>query len=338
MADTFSWHIANASGQLFHHVDMGCQEKRLVEKVCDIYDKILKLENLIPSTHVDTLFTQLVLTCIAPSPIDVSKLSKRVQEIRSNLIKLCGEAEGLLESHFSTIIGSNENPFNHLNIFPYYSNYLKLSQLEFTMLSNHFTGLPNQIAFIGSGPLPLTSIMLASYHLRTTFFHNYDIDSLANSKALRLVSSHPDLSKRMFFHTADIMNVTNNLKEYEVVFLAALVGMSKEQKAQVIDHLGKHMAPGALLVLRSANGARAFLYPVIDPCDLQEFEVLSVYHPTDEIINSVIIARKYPMPIDLLNPRNGSIILPGKCSEIQHFNPLNHGSEIEEFAIDEKLS
>uniref|UniRef100_A0A5B6ZBG8 Nicotianamine synthase n=1 Tax=Davidia involucrata TaxID=16924 RepID=A0A5B6ZBG8_DAVIN len=317
---------------------MGCQEELLVEKVCDIYDKILKLENLNPSTHVNTLFTQLVLTCMSPCPIDVSKLCKRVQEIRSKLIKVCGEAEGLLESHFSTIIGSNENPLNHLSLFPYYSNYLKLSQLEFTMLSKHCTGLPNQIAFIGSGPLPLTSIILASYHLRTTFFHNYDINPLANSKALHLVSSDPDLSKRMFFHTTDIMNVTNNLKEYEVVFLAALVGMSKEQKGQVIDHLDKHMAPGALLVLRSAHGARAFLYPVIDLCDLQEFEVLSVYHPTDEIINSVIIARKNPMPIHLLNPGPGSIILPSKCSGIQGFNPLNHGSEIEEISIDKKLS
>ncbi|KAJ6891398.1 nicotianamine synthase-like [Populus alba x Populus x berolinensis] len=96
----------------------------------------------------------------------------------------------------------------------------------------------------------------------------------------------------MFFHTADIMNVSSSLRQYEVVFLAALVGMDREEKVRVIKHLADHIAPGTLLLMRSANGARAFLYPVIDPRDLQGFEVLSVFHPSDDVINSVIIARK----------------------------------------------
>ncbi|KAJ1417177.1 S-adenosyl-L-methionine-dependent methyltransferase [Sesbania bispinosa] len=271
-----------------------------------------------------------------PSPIDVTNLTKTVQDIRSHLIRLCGEAEGYLETHYSSILGSyHDNPLDHLHIFPYYSNYLKLALLEFTILTQHCTHVPNKIAFVGSGPLPLTSIVLASNHLPSTTFHNYDIDPSANSSALRLVSSDPDLSKRMVFHTNDILDVSNELKEYEVVYLAALVGMDKEEKNKIIDHLAKHMAPGALLMLRSAHGARAFLYPVVDPCDLQGFEVLSVFHPTDEVINSVVIARKYPMPIHSLEQGLGSIILPNKCSEIQVFN---HGNMIEELTIEEQLS
>ncbi|XP_042510146.1 nicotianamine synthase-like [Macadamia integrifolia] len=318
---------------------MGCQEDMVVEKICDIYHSISSLESLKPSKDVNMFFTQLVLTCIPPIPIDVTKLSKPIQDIRSKLIRLCGEAEGLLESHFSTLLGSFKNPLNHINIFPYYSNYLKLSHLEFTLLIKHCTNVPTRIAFIGSGPLPLTSIVLASYHLKTSTFHNYDIDASANSLAHNLISSDPDLSQRMFFHTTDIMDVSIALRDYEVVFLAALVGMNKEEKAQFIDHLAKYMAPGALLMLRSAHGARAFLYPVIDPCDLRGFEVLSVFHPTDEVINSVVIARKYPLPIPaVLDQVHGPIILPGKCSEIQAFNPLSHGNLIEELTIEEKLS
>ncbi|KAJ9181819.1 hypothetical protein P3X46_005873 [Hevea brasiliensis] len=272
---------------------MGCQEELLIEKVCEIYEKVSRLENLSPSKHVNFLFTQLVHLCMPHCEIDITKLSERVQEIRSKLIKLCGEAEGLLESHFSTTIGFHENPLHHIRLFPYYSNYLKLVQLEFSMLSKNYSQVPNRIAFVGSGPLPLTSIILATKHLRTACFHNYDIDPSANSKALQLISSDPNLSKRMFFHNANIMNVSSSLKEYEVIFLAALVGMDKEEKVKVINHLAEHMAPGAILLLRSAFGARAFLYPVIDSCDLQGFEVLSVFHPTDEVINSVIIARKF---------------------------------------------
>ncbi|BFG36817.1 hypothetical protein CerSpe_230910 [Prunus speciosa] len=326
---------------------MCCHGDALVQRVCELYEQISSLESLKPSKDVNMLFTQLVLTCMPPSPIDVSKLCQGVQEIRSKLIRLCGEAEGLLENHFSTILGSYEHPLHHLTIFPYYSNYLKLSKLEFTILSQHFPHVPSKIAFVGSGPLPLTSIVLASNHLTTTSFHNYDIDPSANSKALGLVSSDPDLSKRMVFHTTDIMDVTNALKDYDVVFLAALVGMDKMEKLKIIDHLAKYMAPGATLMLRSAHGARAFLYPVIDPCDdLRGFEVLSVFHPTDEVINSVVIARKYALPAQHSSPIDpqglnaGSIILPNKCSEIEAFNLLlNHGNMmIEELAFEEQLS
>ncbi|KAG5044236.1 hypothetical protein JHK87_008151 [Glycine soja] len=321
---------------------MVCEEELLIEKVCSIYEQISSLESLKPCKNVDMLFTKLVLTCIPPSPIEVTKLNKTVQDIRSHLIKLCGEAEGHLESHYSTILGSYHNPLHHLNIFPYYSNYLKLGLLEFTILSQHCTHVPTKVAFVGSGPLPLTSIVLASNHLPSTTFHNYDMDPSANSNAMRLVSSDPDLSKRMFFHTNDILEVSTALKEYEVVYLAALVGMDKEGKNRIIDHLGKHMNPGALLMLRSAHGARAFLYPVVEPCDLRGFEVLSVFHPSDEVVNSVVIARKlyHPVPMHSLDQQAlvGSMILPNKCSEIQAFNPLNHGNMIEELAVEEQLS
>jgi nicotianamine synthase len=257
----------------------------------------------------------------APPGFDVSNLAKSVQDTRSKLILLCGEAEGLLESHFSTILASYEKPLENLTLFPYYSNYIKLSQLEFKILTQHVTKVPEKIAFVGSGPLPLTSIVLATNHLTATSFHNYDINPIANELASRLVETDPDLSNRMFFHTADIMDLTSDeIKDYEVIFLAALVGMSKEEKIKIIEHLGKFMAPGALLMLRSAHGARAFLYPVVDPCDLKGFQVLSVYHPTDEVINSVVIARKYPIgSLNLIDQT--AMILPNncKCSEIHPF-------------------
>lgn len=309
----------------------------VVQQVCELYEQISRLENLSPSKDVNILFTKLVHTCMPPNPIDVSKLCQKIQEIRSHLIKLCGEAEGLLESHYSKILGSFENPLHHLDIFPYFDNYIKLSLLEFNILTKNTTKTPNKIAFIGSGPLPLTSLVLATKHLTSTYFHNYDISSEANSLASHLVASDPDLSDRMTFYTTDAMDVTCALKDYDVVFLAALVGMDKEEKVKFVDHLAKYMAPGATLMLRSAHGARAFLYPVFDPRDLRGFEVLSVYHPTDEVINSVVIARKLPLPCVQPLDGLGSYVLPSKCScaEIHAFNPLNKMNLIEEFALEE---
>ncbi|KAI3702002.1 hypothetical protein L6452_27570 [Arctium lappa] len=320
-------------------------EASLVEKVCEIYDKISKLESLKPSKDVDTLFTELVLTCIPPSSIKMSDLPEDIHETRSKLIKLCGEAEGHLEAHFSTLLASFPNPLHHLDVFPYYSNYLKLSRLEFDILNRHQTKVPKSVAFVGSGPLPLTSIVLASYHLKNAAFHNYDIDPLANSMASCLVSPDPDLSQRMFFHSTDIMEVKEELKEYDVVFLAALVGMDIKDKVKVIQHLAKYMAPEAILMLRSAHGARAFLYPVVNPEeDLQGFEVLSIFHPHDEVINSVVIARRHPAstPVEVDHHHHHQMgigsIMPSSCKycDFQAFNnPLNQMNIIEELAMDE---
>ena len=65
-------------------------------------------------------------------------------------------------------------------------------------------------------------------------------------------------------------------------------------------------------MLRSAHGALAFLYLVLDPSDLHGFEVLSVFHPANEVISSVVIARKYAMPANSLEEGLGPIMLPIK--------------------------
>ena len=320
------------------------QEEPLVNQITDLFEKISSLESLKPSQDVNMLFTQLVLACMPPTPIDVTKLCAKVQQMRSQLIRLCGEAEGLLEKHYSTLLANHDKPLEHLHVFPYFENYIKLSLLEYNILTQHSTRVPKRIAFVGSGPLPLTSIVLALYHLPDTRFDNYDLDPAANEMAARLVGPDPDLSDRMEFHTKDVMSVgREELEQYDVVFLAALVGMDKEEKIKVIHHLAKNMAPGSTLMVRSAHGARAFLYPVVDPEDLCGFDVLSVFHPTDEVINSVVIARK---PMDRtalvysneweLHKHNFSPLRMQSCKctlEIQAFNRLNHGNIIEELAI-----
>ncbi|XP_010452397.1 PREDICTED: nicotianamine synthase 1-like [Camelina sativa] len=317
---------------------MACQNNLVVKQIIDLYDQISKLESLKPSKNVDTLFGQLVSTCLpTDTNIDVTNLSEEVKDMRSNLIKLCGEAEGYLEQHFSTILGSlqeDQNPLDHLHTFPYYNNYLKLGKLEFDLLSQHSSHVPSKIAFVGSGPMPLTSIVLAKFHLPNTTFHNFDIDSHANTLASSLVSRDPDLSKRMIFHTTDVLNATEGLDEYDVVFLAALVGMDKESKVKAIEHLEKHMAPGAVLMLRSAHALRAFLYPIVDSSDLKGFQLLTIYHPTDDVVNSVVIARKLGGSSTTGNGTRGCMFMPCNCSKV-HAIMNNRGKKknmIEEFS------
>jgi nicotianamine synthase len=123
--------------------------------------------------------------------------------------------------------------------------------------------------------------VLAAHHLPNTQFDNYDMCGPANERAQKLFRADGDLRTRMNFHTADVATLTDVLGKYDVVFLAVLVGMAAVEKAKVVAHLGRHMADGVALVVRSAHGARGFLYPIVDPQDTRRggFDVLTVYHP-----------------------------------------------------------
>nr|AWW17537.1 nicotianamine synthase [Triticum monococcum subsp. monococcum] len=266
----------------------------LVQKITGLHAAIAKLPSLSPSPDVDALFTELVTACVPPSPVDVTKLGPEAQEMREGLIRLCSEAEGKLEAHYSDMLAAFDNPLDHLGMFPY--NYINLSKLEYELLARYVPGgiAPARVAFIGSGPLPFSSFVIAARHLPDTMFDNYDLCGAANDRASKLFRADKDVGARLSFHTADVADLAGELAKYDVVFLAALVGMAAEEKAKVIAHLGAHMADGASLVVRSAHEARGFLYPIVDPQDIAGggFKVLAVCHPDDVVVNSVIIAQK----------------------------------------------
>jgi nicotianamine synthase len=56
--------------------------------------------------------------------------------------------------------------------------------------------------------------------------------------------------------------------DFDVVFLAALVGMDTSSKLYILQSLAKNLKPGALVVARSAKGLRSVLYPVSRSCSV----------------------------------------------------------------------
>lgn len=89
---------------------MACQENHFLNQITELYVRqISKLKSLKPTKEADTLFGQLMTLCLPTDMnIDVTKMSQEVQDIRSNLIELRGEAVGYLEQQ--------ENPLNQLPV------------------------------------------------------------------------------------------------------------------------------------------------------------------------------------------------------------------------------
>ncbi|GJZ48172.1 nicotianamine synthase-like protein [Tanacetum coccineum] len=70
--------------------------------------------------------------------------------------------------------------------------------------------------------------------------------------------------------------------------------LEHSHSVKVIQHLAKYMAPKAILMLRMLMVRVLFFTRYI-----QGFEVFSIFHPQDEVINSVVIARKCPAPTEI---------------------------------------
>jgi len=68
----------------------------------------------------------------------------------------------------------------------------------------------------------------------------------------------------MEFVVSDAGTSEVDLRDFDVVYLAALVGSTQVQKEAVLVSVVKRMRQGALLVVRSADRLRRILYPVCE--------------------------------------------------------------------------
>lgn len=66
----------------------------------------------------------------------------------------------------------------------------------------------------------------------------------------------------MRFLCADANDPDILLQNFDVVYLAALVGQTTKEKERVLLNVASRMSPGALLIIRTAHSLRKLLYPV----------------------------------------------------------------------------
>jgi hypothetical protein len=265
----------------------------LVGELAQIHERLCACADLRPGAEVNALFGRLV-RLVVTTPLDralPALAHPDVRAIAGRLRALCCQSEYELELHWARRIAQSCSPRDELARFPYTANYRELSRMERAVLADGAVERPvGRVAFVGSGPLPLTSFQLAAD--LGVAVHNLDRDEQAIAASTRLAAALG--VEGVSFHHIDVGPATD-LAPYDLVVLAALVGPTPDDKRRVLSALAASMAPGALLLARSARGLRTLLYPAIDVDGLVGFDVLGVVHPVHEVINSVILARK---PVD----------------------------------------
>src|SRR5690606_9512392 len=133
---------------------------------------------------------------------------------------------------------------------PYLDQYRRLVRVESGLLSAFLDGPAPSLAFIGSGPLPLSCLLLAND--LGVVVDGFDHDSAAVDAARHVVSR---IGGDARIREADAAEV--NLSRYDVVVLAALVGTTPGEKARILGRMRATMKPGAIVVARSARGLRS---------------------------------------------------------------------------------
>ncbi|PID84771.1 MAG: nicotianamine synthase [Chloroflexi bacterium] len=260
-------------------------------KIYDIHQQLTLLPSLEPRDEVNQLFSNLVNLVIdedTPDVVEDVLSDPHIQSIQSSLHQLSARGEYQLERYWSNQISAHQEPAAEMKRFPYYGNYEQLSDMEFNALSSLNDGEIQKVLFVGSGPLPLSSILFAQKF--GVPIDNVEVDQEAYCLSEKLAQKL-HLSETLTFYHTDILQFTE-LAQYDVIFVAALAGLAPEEKSAIIRHLKMHIREGALLAIRTVHGLKTLLYPEVALDDLIDFKHQATIKPHNEIINSVLIVEK----------------------------------------------
>lgn len=97
------------------------------------------------------------------------------------------------------------------------------------------------------------------------YIENIDRDEKALELAMNLCYKVGKRAQGMRHTHADASSDQLDLANFDVVFLAALVGSFQADKEDLLERIVRKMDVGSVLVVRSAHGLRTLLYPVGGP-------------------------------------------------------------------------
>lgn len=236
----------------------------------------LKQTNLQPSPTVNKLFGALVEYALQED-LDLNSVDL------AELHELCATGESNLETFWAQQIVKSERPQAVLAAFPYWQNYQDLAQAEIDCMSTHVKNQAKML-FIGCGPLPLSAVLFAQEPMFAQV-EAIDADMLAVASAKKVCTVLQSPVK--ITHQAA---ESFNFRDVDVVFVAALVGMTSVQKQAILEDIRLSARPGTLVAVRSATGSRELLYPKLQSLP-PGFTEVACFVPHSQVINTLHVLK-----------------------------------------------
>lgn len=300
---------------------------------------ISQLDLINPTADVTCIFNQLITFCCSTTmPSSTFECLCTTDAVFKasceNLSRLLSRYEYQLETSWAKTYAFSKH-LATLESFPDINDYRSSIQLEVEMLCNvgvqfmqsstpirEGNAVVTKMAFIGSGPLPISSMLISSEYAPFTDIYNIDLSEEANQLAslasCRLLPENRHT--RMHFVTCDVSQrsalseLGSVLKTCQLIFIAALVGASEQAKLDILENLVSVLSADneantiQHIVIRTTNGLRQVLYPKLsvqtiaalqpkngaDPDQNRRnmLQIESVVHPRSDTRMSLIVIKK----------------------------------------------
>jgi hypothetical protein len=147
--------------------------------------------------------------------------------------------------------------------------------------------------FMGIGPWPISAVLLAKHYkdLRIDLL-DYSLEATEYAKQFIAVLQ----SENIHVLPAQKAQDFNRINEYDIVWIASMVGRSREDKISIYQTIAQNTAPGKILITRSCRPESIFSlidvpFPYEELNDLYEL-VEPIEFTSNSNLTNVILRRK----------------------------------------------
>jgi hypothetical protein len=216
---------------------------------------------------------------------------REIGKIRRDMLRKLETAETLMEFHYAEKFIDDTPNIHNLKKFIYWDNYEKLVDIELKKL---FAIIERQslssIAFVGAGPLPLSTILLQQQTGKPVIC--LDINTEAYDVGKKLIDQY-GLQHSLTYVLAD--GASYHYDGCDLVWIASLVPNKEEVVKRIYE-----TNPNAIVAIRSVDGIYQLLYEPVDATVFQNVvcEEIGRTKANSSIINSTIFYRFQNIYID----------------------------------------
>lgn len=264
------------------------------DMVLTTFDILSEQKDLSPNNEIVTRVLSAFVPAVTSNDTIFTKEEKGrllqdrdIQNIRQPLLDILSRAEYEMELHFSNkFLAQGDQLDKSLKDFWYLDNYKALMDAEIDAL--HKGKASDHVYFVGSGPLPLSAIIM--HHKTGAKITCVDIDPDAIDRSQKLIKNL-GLEDKFNFVCANGDQV--DYKDASVVLLASLV----PNKRDVLKKIEQTSQKSPEIAVRTAYGLNTLLYQPVKRHDLKRQFNLRVKKRTQidpHVINSTWVCKMAP--------------------------------------------
>ncbi len=182
------------------------------------------------------------------------------------------------EVHLAKKLIAGKDPWHQLSTFPLYPRYEALVKNQIKAMN---ISPEKKLAFLGSGPVPLSLILL------NHFFGVRSVGIDSNSETVTISRQVIDclgLEKEIEIVQGDDTSLGD--LNWDLMLVAALA----EPKARIFENILKILKKRgpAPVIFRTYTGMKAVLYKPVQPEDIKGFKIVQAIAPTGRVNNTTV--------------------------------------------------